>query len=55
MRSGVTGGGKLDATGVQNALVFAHDVGIESHKGLTAQTSENDLWTNRYIGTAGVN
>jgi NitT/TauT family transport system substrate-binding protein len=52
MNSGVAGGGRLDASSFQNVLVFAKEVGTNYGKEFDAKTSENDIWTNRFIESA---
>jgi len=52
MSSGVAEGGKIDVQGMQNALTFAKEVGTNFGKEFDAKTSEDDLWTNRFIDAA---
>jgi NitT/TauT family transport system substrate-binding protein len=52
MNSGVAGGGRLDALSFQNVLIFAKEVGTNYGKEFDARTTENDLWTNRFIESA---
>jgi ABC-type nitrate/sulfonate/bicarbonate transport system substrate-binding protein len=52
MSSGVAGAGKLDVQGMQNALTFAKEVGTVYGKEFDAKTSENEVWTNRYVDAA---
>lgn len=52
MRSGVADGGKIDIQSMQNALTFAKEVGTNFGKEFDAKSSEDDLWTNRYVDAA---
>lgn len=52
MRSGVAEGGKIDVQSMQNALTFAKEVGTNFGKEFDAKASEDDLWTNRFVGAA---
>jgi ABC-type nitrate/sulfonate/bicarbonate transport system substrate-binding protein len=52
MRSGVADGGKIDVQSMQNALTFAKEVGTNFGKEFDAKSSEEDLWTNRYVDAA---
>lgn len=52
MTSGVTGGGRLDAGNVGNALVFAKELGAAYGKEIDAKSSEGELWTNRFVEAA---
>jgi ABC-type nitrate/sulfonate/bicarbonate transport system substrate-binding protein len=52
MNSGVADGGKLDAEGFSNMLIFAKEIGTNFGKEFDAKTAENDLWTNRFVDGA---
>ena len=52
MNSGVADGGKLDAEGFSNMLVFAKEMGTNFGKEFDAKAAENDLWTNRFVDGA---
>jgi len=52
MRSGVANGGRIDVTGMQNALTFAKEVGTNFGKEFDARSSQDDLWTNRFVDAA---
>ncbi|AWM02912.1 ABC transporter substrate-binding protein [Bradyrhizobium amphicarpaeae] len=52
MRNGVAQGGKIDVQSMQNALTFAKEVGTNFGKEFDAKASEDDLWTNRFVGAA---
>ncbi len=52
MNSGIADGGKLDVAGFQNLLTFSAEVGTNFGKDFDAKTSENDLWTNRFVDSA---
>lgn len=52
MNSGVADAGKLDIEGVQNALLFAEEVGVNYNKKFDAKSSKDDLWTNRFVEAA---
>ncbi|WGD55125.1 ABC transporter substrate-binding protein [Bradyrhizobium sp. CB1650] len=54
MSSGVADGGKIDVESMQNALTFAKEVGTNFGKEFDAKSSENDLWTNRFVDAAKV-
>ena len=49
---GVADGGKIDIESMQNALTFAKEVGTNFGKELDAKSSEDDLWTNRFVDGA---
>jgi NitT/TauT family transport system substrate-binding protein len=49
MSSGVADGGQIDVEGMQNSLTFAKEVGTNFGKEFDAKSSENDLWTNRFV------
>jgi ABC-type nitrate/sulfonate/bicarbonate transport system substrate-binding protein len=52
MRSGVADGGKIDVQSMENALIFAKEVGTNFGKEFDAKASEDDLWTNRFVDAA---
>jgi len=52
MKSGVADGGKINVEAMQNALTFAKEVGTNFGKEFDAKTSEDDLWTNRFVDAA---
>ena len=52
LSSGTADDGKLDAESVQNALVAGKDAGIDFGKELDARSSEEKLWTNRFVAAA---
>jgi NitT/TauT family transport system substrate-binding protein len=52
MTSGVAEGGKIDVQSMQNALTFAKEAGTNFGKEFDAKTSEDDLWTNRFVDAA---
>jgi NitT/TauT family transport system substrate-binding protein len=52
MRSGVANGGRIDVDGMQNALTFAKEVGTNFGKEFDAKSSQDDLWTNRFVDAA---
>jgi ABC-type nitrate/sulfonate/bicarbonate transport system substrate-binding protein len=52
MSGGVADGGKIDVQSMQNALTFAKEVGTNFGKEFDAKSSEDDLWTNRYVDAA---
>jgi len=52
MSNGVADGGKLDTEGMQNSLAFAKEVGTNFGKEFDAKSSEEDLWTNRFVDAA---
>jgi NitT/TauT family transport system substrate-binding protein len=52
MSGGVADGGKIDVQSMQNALIFAKEVGTNFGKEFDAKASEEDLWTNRFVDAA---
>jgi len=52
MSNGITDGGRIDVQGMQNALTFAKQVGANFGKEFDAKTSEDDLWTDRFVDAA---
>lgn len=52
MKSGVQDGGALDVEAFGNLLTFAREVGTDFGTAIDAGTSDGDLWTNRYVGSA---
>lgn len=52
MKSGVADGGALDVAAFQNLLTFSKEVGTDFGAAIDARSSENDLWTNRYVASA---
>ena len=52
MKSGVADGGKLDVESVQNLLTFAKEVGTDFGAAIDAKSSQDKLWSNRYVDAA---